>query len=148
MKRHPSLIALSREHHAALSLANRVKKAALAGDAAHIEAVRGEVVARFEAELAPHFAEEELNLLPRLAALGEAALVARTLDEHRALRALVRRLAAPAAIAETGDCLAEFGNLLAAHVRFEERELFERAQALHAQHGETMALPALPALPV
>jgi hemerythrin-like domain-containing protein len=144
MKRHPSLLALSREHHAALSLANRVKKAALAGDAARIGAARGEVVTRFEAELAPHFAEEELTLLPRLASLGEAALVARTLDEHRALRALVRRLAAPAAIPEAGACLAEFGNLLAAHVRFEERELFERAQALLAKHGETAALPAVP----
>ena len=44
-------------------------------------------------------------------------------DEHRRLRSLAAALAA-------GDLepLAEFAGMLSAHVRFEERELFERAQ--------------------
>jgi len=145
MKRHPSLLALSREHHTALSLANRVKKAVLSADPLRVEEARGEVVLRFDTELEPHFAEEELTLLPGLATLGEVALVARTLDEHRVLRALVRSLADPASGGEPGACLAEFGKLLAAHVRFEERELFERAQVLQAEHGATPEVPATPA---
>lgn len=135
MKRDPWLLALSREHHAALSLANRLKKAVLSGDPQRIEDARGNVVARFAAELEPHFAEEELTLLPWLATLGEVALVERTLSEHRSLRALVQRLVDPLATRAAGTCLAEFGDLLTAHVRFEERELFERAQVLHALHG-------------
>jgi hemerythrin-like domain-containing protein len=144
MKRDPSLLALSREHHAALSLANRLKKAVLSGDQLRIEEARGDVVVRFATELEPHFAEEELTLLPRLATLGEIALVERTLDEHRSLRALVRKLADPAATQAVGACLAEFGDLLTAHVRFEERELFERAQVLYAEHGATPKGPDTP----
>ncbi|MDO9596377.1 MAG: hemerythrin domain-containing protein [Azoarcus sp.] len=137
MKRDPSLLALSREHHTALSLAIRLKKTVQSGDPLRIEEARDNVVVRFAAELEPHFAEEERTLLPRLATLGEVALVDRTLDEHRSLRALVRKLADPAATHAAGAFLAEFGDLLTAHVRFEERELFERAQVLYAEHGAT-----------
>lgn len=145
MKRHPSLLALSREHHTALSLAIRLKKAALSGDPSRIEDARGTLVVRFAAELEPHFAEEERTLLPRLATLGEIALVERTLNEHSRMRALVRKLADPAATHSAGACLAEFGDLLSAHVRFEERELFERAQVLHAEHGAAPEVPETPA---
>jgi len=141
MKRDPSLVALSREHHTALTLANRLKKAVLSGDQSRIEEARRNVVVRFAAELEPHFTEEELTLLPRLSALGEIDLVERTLDEHRRLRALVRKLADPGATHAAGECLAEFGDLLTTHVRFEERELFERAQVLFAEHGATPEVP-------
>jgi len=145
MKRDPSLLALSREHHTALSLAIRLKKTVQSGDPLRIEEARGNVVMRFAAELEPHFCEEELTLLPRLATLGEVALVERTLDEHRRLRALVRKLADPAATQTVGVCLGEFGELLTAHVRFEERELFERAQVLYSEHGATPKVSDVPA---
>ena len=87
------------------------------------ERVRSQVARGFVAELEPHFLDEERWLLPALENAGEHALVARTLDEHRRLRSLAAALAA-------GDLepLAEFAGMLSAHVRFEERELFERAQ--------------------
>ncbi|EXI84561.1 MAG: hypothetical protein AW11_03799 [Candidatus Accumulibacter regalis] len=72
--------------------------------------------------LEPHFRSEESGLLPAMLA-GEEALVARTLREHAELRALVGRL--PDADATT---LLSFADLLSAHVRFEERELFAAAQ--------------------
>ncbi len=144
MKRHPALVALSREHHTALSLANRVRKAAATGDAELLEAARAEVVARFETELEPHFAAEELSLLPELASAGEIVLVERTLDEHRELRALVHALASREAAPEPAQCLGDFGALLAAHVRFEERELFERAQLLDPDHAGMPESPAVP----
>jgi hemerythrin-like domain-containing protein len=79
----------------------------------------------FAAELEPHFMIEESSLLPAMAQAGEEALVARTLREHAELRALLGRVLDPDADATT---LLSFADLLSAHVRFEERELFEVAQ--------------------
>ena len=64
-------------------------------------------------------------MLPLLAQAGASALVERTLNEHDEMRRLAARLneADPAT-------LERFGELLGAHVRFEERELFEATQAL------------------
>lgn len=123
MKRHPGLQKFSREHHAALVLAKRAQR--LGGGAAEA-AVRfaAEAAQACSTELEPHFSAEEDGLLPALAAAGETALVNRTLADHEALRALACRLAA-------GDVagLRRFGELLAAHVRFEERELYPRAES-------------------
>lgn len=123
MKRHPELQTLSREHHGALKLARDAKIAAGSADAAEVERLSARVVSRFAAELEPHFDIEERDLLPQLAAAGMAELVAQTLAEHAELRALAERLRRPEAAA-----LRRFGDLLAAHVRFEERELFEALQ--------------------
>lgn len=122
MKRRPALLQLSREHHAALVLANRIAKA---GDDAAIAALIESVPAFFRQELEPHFRQEETDLLPRLELAGEAALAQRTLAEHQALRALVTRLAA-------GDSasLKPFGVALHDHVRFEDRQLFVTAEAV------------------
>ena len=67
----------------------------------------------------------EQGLLVQLAAIGQHALVQRTLDEHARLRALNDSLKNPDAAT-----MATFASLLHDHVRFEERELFETAQAL------------------
>lgn len=122
MKRSPALQQLSREHHPALVLASRIAKA---GDAVAVDELLRRVPEVFARELAPHFAQEEAMLLPRLAAAGAGDLVARTLDEHRRMYELLAAI-------ETGDgtALKVFGELLQAHVRFEERELFVAAEAL------------------
>jgi hypothetical protein len=122
VKRRPALRQLSREHHGALVLALRITKAGDATAVAHLMATVPDVFAR---ELEPHFRDEEADLLPGLAAAGADALVRRTLDEHRALRGLVDRIAA-------GDAasLTEFARALRAHVRFEEHELFPAAETL------------------
>lgn len=120
MKRSPALLALSREHHTALSLSVRIARMA---DAEAEAALLIRVPAVFDAELEPHFQEEEQGLLPALVAAGELALVARTLAEHGAMRNLMTHI-------RSGDVvsLKLFGQQLAAHVRFEERELFATAQ--------------------
>ena len=120
MKRSPALLALSREHHTALSLSVRIARMA---DAEAEAALLIRVPAVFDAELEPHFQEEEQGLLPALVAAGELALVTRTLAEHSAMRNLMTHI-------RSGDVvsLKLFGQQLAAHVRFEERELFARAQ--------------------
>jgi len=70
-------------------------------------------------ELEPHFKNEEMNFLPRLADGVHDSLIRRTLKDHEQLRAL-------ALAAKQGDqhAMQTFGDLLAEHVRFEERELF------------------------
>ncbi|TVQ85187.1 MAG: hemerythrin domain-containing protein [Chromatiaceae bacterium] len=119
MRRIPPLRRLSREHHTGLVLAKRARAAA-AGPAPVQAAAWAELRARFDAELAPHFALEEQGLLAAMAAAGETALVARTLAEHAALRELIA--------AEQPAHLATFSDLLTAHIRFEEAELFAAAQ--------------------
>ena len=124
MKRDPALQELSREHYEALKLARDGRNAALAGDDSAVAALAVRIGSEFERELEPHFIEEEATLLPFLVAAGEGALVERTLAEHTELRSLSAALRRPDAAT-----LQRFSELLAAHVRFEERTLFEAAQA-------------------
>lgn len=127
MKRSPPLLKLSREHHVALGIALHIDRAA---DPAARAVLLEAFPRRFRDELDPHFREEEDDLLPRLAAAGLDELVGRTLDEHRRMRLLAGRV-------EAGDwpALQELGDLLRAHVRFEERELFEVAERVLAAAG-------------
>lgn len=119
MKRHMALQALSRDHHHALVVSQRLRRAGDHG--------AGEAQATFlefwrsGGEL--HFRVEEEVLLPRFAAAGGAhtAAVARVLIEHAEIRLRVLRLHGGAASAPV---LEELGGLLAEHVQLEERELF------------------------
>ena len=120
MKRSAALVPLSREHHEALVLARR---AAAALDAESAARLVTQLLARWEAQFAPHFACEEQALLPALRAGGhEAAGVA--LAQHAELRRLVDRL-------RRGDlaALPAWGEAMQAHVRFEERTLFPLAES-------------------
>ena len=121
MKRDQALIPLSREHHTALALARRA--VAASRDPSLARELGAALAGIFGRELEPHFLDEETLLLPALRDAGEHARVARTLDEHRQLRALAR---ADGPVDAAG--LASFGLLLEAHVRFEERELFPLAE--------------------
>lgn len=122
MKRHPALEPLSDEHHGALVLARAMRRAGSAAPADARSAWR-DARRRFEAELAPHFRLEEEVLLPALESAGEGGLAARVREEHSRLRGLVD--AEP-----TAENAAAFGALLHDHVRFEERVLFPRAEAV------------------
>jgi hemerythrin-like domain-containing protein len=123
MKRDVRLHGLTSDHHHALVLARRLREAAARGGLDLI--LLADVRRRYIEELGPHFALEEEELLPALEQVGRTDLVARTLRDHEALR---NHLAA----AESGDLsrLSEFGALLEAHVRFEERDLFTACEAL------------------
>lgn len=118
MKRSVALLKLSREHHSALSLALHARRAANQGDEA-ISHMAAEITLRFQSELKPHFDEEERDLLPVLQEAGESTVVAQTVAEHIELARLVAMLNQPDA-----PSLLAFAELLNAHVRFEERQLF------------------------
>ena len=124
MKRHPHLHPLSDDHHGALVLARRIGSAAkrdAEGEA--LKQAWNDLRHRFAGELEPHFRVEEAQLFPQLESAGERALVERARADHARLRELVRTEPARAVAAE-------FAELLRRHVRFEERELFPRAEAV------------------
>ena len=131
MKRHPELLNLSREHYAALKLARDARRAAESGDSVAICQLSQRVVDTFANELDPHFRHEEEGVFPYLAQSGRDDLVQQALSDHAALRALASTLHVPQASA-----LLRFAELMAAHVRFEERELFETAQSLLESTGQ------------
>lgn len=136
MKRSPALISLSREHHTALVWAKRI--AATPPDAATLDHWVATICGPFGAALRVHFAEEEQLLPPALGPVN-AALTQRLLAEHTALIALIARL-------DSGDrsALTEFGDLLARHVRFEEREVFPCFEATHDHAANPRSTPNSP----
>ena len=122
MLRDPSLVPLSRQHHNALAL-GVLGRRALAEDSspASVAKVAHRVIDRYELELASHFEIEEQVLFP---AFPPLPLIDELRAEHRTLESLVGQLRAAPSIA----LLEQFFDLLAAHVRREERELFEKVQ--------------------
>jgi hemerythrin-like domain-containing protein len=122
MLRDPSLIPLSRQHHNGLALCvlsrRALKEDASAGGVARVARA---VIDRYEIELANHFEIEEQVLFP---VCGELPILEELIAEHQAMGEMVRELkAAPAA-----ETLERFFVMLTAHIRREERELFEGIQ--------------------
>lgn len=135
-RRHSSIIPLSHDHREALGLAFRLHHPAPPGRVtpmtpASTEASRArETLEFFERHLRPHFHAEEEHLFPFFEeCLGRThptiALVARLRDEHRALGEIRDQLeSAVKSGGDVGPVLAAFADLLEAHVRTEERQLF------------------------
>lgn len=130
MKRHPALAPLSRDHHDALVLAQRLRRAGEqdAGDAATA------FLEHWLEEERLHFRLEEEVLLPAYAAYGnpDHPAVIRTLLDHVRIRRDVERLAEGA----NPEFLHELGGRLAEHVKHEEHELFPLVE-------QTLPEPAL-----
>jgi hypothetical protein len=138
MKRSLHLRQLSVEHQSALSLASRIDRAARTAATSQLSAFAATLERCWHDELAPHFAVEERIWLPALASAGLRELTERTAAEHLELSALVTDTIMP-----LRHRLARFAALLQAHVRFEERELFEAAQrALTDDELEALAREA------
>jgi len=125
MLRHKSLIPLSHQHQHALALCVRLERAIQAGKV-DLEAWQAEIQQHFELEISVHFAAEEKALFPSVARVADLEVLARELlAEHKVLRAFfakakLRQLD----VNELGD----FGKTLSAHIRKEERQLFESIQ--------------------
>lgn len=133
MKRHPGLIPLSHDHHDTLVVAQGlILGHAKAPRSDWPDSRRAQVdrVAAFFAEtLEPHFDAEETCVFPAAARqlAGGAALVRRLLADHDAIRSLVTDLERdPTSDLDTR--LPALGRRLEAHIRTEERELFESMQ--------------------
>jgi hemerythrin-like domain-containing protein len=91
------------------------------------EADAADVIEWLDRSAARHHDDEERSLFPRLAADAAFATILAALgDEHRALDAATRALAASPA---DPTLAARLNDLYRAHIDREERELFPRARA-------------------
>ena len=126
MLRDLSLVPLSHQHHNGLALCVLTERS-LGEDASQGNVARlcGRVVDRYEIELVNHFALEEQILFPAIGReLGDSALVAELIGEHRRMERLVDRLRNQ----PERETLDEFILLLRTHIRKEENVLFEDVQ--------------------
>ena len=125
MLRDPSLIPLSRQHQHALALCVRIDRATKAGEL-DLEAWQAEIQQLFENEIEIHFAAEEKELFPTAEPFPDLQpLVRELLAEHAELRQYFSRAARRSL---DRPSLASFGQKLVAHIRKEERQLFEGMQ--------------------
>ena len=125
MLRDRNLIPLSRQHQHALALCVRLDRA-LQADKVDMETWQAEIQQHFEQEIKIHFTAEEKEVLPVAAKIAELrTLVDELLAEHAVLRGLFTQAAARRLDA---DGLRAFVGKLSAHIRKEERQLFESMQ--------------------
>jgi|SRR5215217_8507334 len=121
MKRSAALATLSRDHHVTLAHALKLRRA---GDH-DVAATTAVFLAHLVGDGRRHFAQEEAVLVPALppdaAPLGE-----RMKAEHAEIIERAAALGAEPSV----DAAHELGELLAEHVRFEERELFTAIETL------------------
>lgn len=135
MLRDRNLIPLSHQHQRALALCVRIDRASPIGDS-DLAAWQAEIAQHFQTEIRIHFAAEESVLFPaaiKFPALGP--LVEELLLDHFMLRESFAK--AEAYAMSTADVSA-FAQQMSAHIRKEERQLFERMQELMNQ--EDLAL--------
>lgn len=128
MKRHPSLISLSREHHGALILSRLLQKDAPAykGLPTTIEGKAEYALKFYKDDLIKHFEDEE-NVLELVKGTNQILdlLVEIIFREHQELHELFK------SIDNNTDLpihLDKLGKTLELHVRKEERELFPLIQ--------------------
>jgi hemerythrin-like domain-containing protein len=126
MLRNKNLIPLSHQHQHALAFCVSIDRALANPAAMETGTIQQEITRLYESELASHFEAEERFLFPAAEQLEEmTSLVDELRIEHGLIRRGVKR-------AEARDLTASdiqvFAASLSAHIRKEERELFETVQ--------------------
>ena len=128
MKRHESLAPLSREHHAALLLAQLLKKnaATYKGMPAEPVSKAAYAVNLFHASIQQHFSKEEI-MFEKVKHTNAAIekVVEEIYAEHTVLR---NKFLLLSTAIDKETALDELGNMLEAHIRKEERVLFPLLQ--------------------
>ncbi|HSI76628.1 MAG TPA: hemerythrin domain-containing protein [Lunatimonas sp.] len=130
IKRHPALQELSKDHHQGLLLCFKIRQ----GIKLEVEEERIKKYCDWFwiEHLAPHFSEEEQFIFPVLG--NDDALVRRALEEHKHLKTLFQKGQVDY------DLLKKIENDLEAHIRFEERVLFNKIQDVATEEElETIA---------
>jgi hemerythrin-like domain-containing protein len=127
MLRNKSLIPLSHQHQRALALCVRIDRAQPIRSA-DLEAWQSEIQQLFDQEIKFHFSAEEKVLFPSAQKFPELLpLVGELIADHATLREFFSQAEARLMSAEN---LPTFAQQLSAHIRKEERQLFERLQQL------------------
>jgi hemerythrin-like domain-containing protein len=127
MLRDKSLIPLSHQHQQALALCVRIDRAQPI-PAVDLRAWQTELEQHFEHEIKIHFSAEENILFPSARQFPELIpLVEELVAEHIVLREFFSQAKA---LLMSAEILPAFAQQLSAHIRKEERQLFERLQQL------------------
>jgi iron-sulfur cluster repair protein YtfE (RIC family) len=130
MLRDKNLIPLSRQHQHALALCVRIDRASPIGDS-NLAAWQAEITQLCQTEIEIHFVAEEKAVFPAARYFQELApLVEELLADHADLRAIFAKAEGQQLSAED---LFTAAQQLSAHIRKEERQLFERLQQLMSQ---------------
>lgn len=139
IKRHEALVHYSKEHHFGLLLGWKVRQ----GVDKNIDAERMKnyVAAACSAEIIPHFDNEERELFVLLVQDDPLRLKAET--EHAAIRQKLSDVTQNA----THENLKEFTDMLDAHIRFEERQLFPHIEQQQSFEAYASAMKAHNATP-
>jgi hypothetical protein len=132
VKRHASLIPLSREHNTALVLALRIDREAPSADADALAAIYDTLISFWARGLLPHFRVENECLLARLIRHVEPdnQLIARTHRDHLGIEALVADIRDDPNVESRRGLLLAFAERLRTHIRWEEDTLFQSTQEL------------------
>ena len=127
MLRHKILIPLSHQHQHALALCVRIDRAQPI-PTADLDAWQAEIEQHFAQEIKIHFSAEECVLFPAARRFPELiSLIDELISDHAALRQSFLHAENRSMTAES---LTIFAQDLSAHIRKEERQLFERLQEL------------------
>lgn len=125
MKRHTVLVPLSREHHETLILAQVIKKGApqYRGMPVDLEGKMEAVENHFRTHLTHHFRKEEKLFAKMQGRFPEVdQLISQLTAEHRRIEAIIDEISNRVSPEKN---LHELGELIEAHIRKEERQLFE-----------------------
>jgi hemerythrin-like domain-containing protein len=124
VKRDPALVSLSHDHHQALFVAQKLRRAS----AESADEARASFLAYWEEHGRAHFRLEEEVLFPAYAGHDDPRrpLMAWALCDHAEIRSRAHAIAAEATTPV--EVLNAFGIRLAEHVRLEERELFPQIE--------------------
>src|SRR5579859_4561845 len=130
MLRDKNLIPLSRQHQHALALCVRIDRASPICDS-DLEAWQAEIAQQFDTEIGFHFAAEERVLFPAARKFADLnPLLDELFADHAALRQYFQKSEARQMSAHD---LTSFARTMSAHIRKEERQLFECLQELMTQ---------------
>ena len=125
MLRDKNLIPLSHQHQHALALCVRIERASPIAEA-DVAAWQAEIAQLFQGEIRVHFAAEEQVLFPAARGFADLIpLVEELLSDHEWLRGQFARATTETMTPEEVRVLAE---RLSAHIRKEERQLFQCLQ--------------------
>jgi len=126
MLRNKNLIPLSHQHQHALAFCVRVDRALANPAAMETAALQQEITRLYETDLASHFQAEEQFLFPMAEQVDDLASL---VDELRIEHGLIRRGVKRAEARDlTVSDIQVFAASLSAHIRKEERQLFEAIQ--------------------
>jgi len=123
LKRHTALIPLSQDHHSGLLLVWKIRQGLKAG----VDSSRVKNYIHYFAEqhLEPHFLIEEDLVFSYLGKNDSMRMQAE--QEHELLRSQIQEIGEVNGATES--ILKKFAETLEAHIRFEERKLFQHMQA-------------------